>query len=140
MTEKKVVPILRTEINHAIETEGFFSIIILEIDGFSTLISSYGNNCCDEIYKYVSNISLRAIKKDDYIFRYKSYKILIIVDARENVANEVIKRIISEVTRETFMYKDNEISLSINYGISAYADGVTAKFMIDEAETQLSEK
>ena len=123
---------------HAEENEDYFCIIIAAISGFNTYVSSYGNECGDEILKYVSNIFIRGINKDDMIFRYKKDKIFIILNNKLDVAENVAIRIVKQIESEVFIYRDNEINLTMSTGISAYADGAVAKVMIEEAENELN--
>ena len=72
------------------------------------------------------------------IFRYKKDKIFIILNIKLDVAENVAIRIVKQIESEVFIYRDNEINLTMSTGISAYADGAVAKVMIEEAENELN--
>lgn len=137
-SERNLKKSLKDAIRHAEENEDFFCIIIAAISGFNTYVNTYGNECGDEILKYVSKIFIRGINKDDMIFRYKKDKIFIILNNKLDVAENVAIRIAKQIENEVFIYRDNEINLTMSTGISAYADGAVAKVMIEEAENELN--
>lgn len=137
-SERNLKKYLKDAIRHAEENEDYFCIIIAAISGFNTYVNTYGNECGDEILKYVSKIFIRGINKDDMIFRYKRDKIFIILNNKLDIAENVAIRITKQIESEVFIYRDNEINLTMSTGISAYADGAVAKVMIEEAENELN--
>ena len=138
LSEKKIKPTMREAIEHAMETEDHFCVIVSYVNEYTNLTNTYGNSCGEEILKYISSVFLRGVKRDDFVFRYKGNKILVILNNTLAVAESVMNRITSEIESEVFVFRDSEIKITMTTGYSDYADGATVKMMLEEAEVKLN--
>lgn len=113
---------LRREIRRAERYDSSFSILMLDIDGFSEINNSYGYLEGDRILKMLAlEIKDKIIREIDIIARYGGEEFVIILPETNKVrAMVVAERIRSQVELKDFYISGTNFKITISIGISSF--------------------
>lgn len=124
--------------NDSLINNSTFSIVMSDIDFFKFVNDTYGHNFGDEVLKEIANLISSNIRKSDFLSRWGGEEFLIIfsnttIDEAQSLA-EKIRKIISE---HIFKINENEIKITMTFGVSEYKKGDLIDVTIKKADNAL---
>lgn len=135
---RKIMDILKTEIERAQRYSFELSIIMADIDFFKKINDKYGHKMGDITLKKVSNILKNSLRKVDYVGRFGGEEFLIISPQTSSknaiTLAERIKNILNSLSIEGI-----EEKITLSFGISSYRDNLSLDELIQEADIALYE-
>ncbi|MBT3755957.1 MAG: diguanylate cyclase [Candidatus Cloacimonetes bacterium] len=116
-----------------------FSVILADIDDFKMINDTYGHNAGDLVLRELSHLFTNFGRKQDTVGRWGGEEFLfILVSVTENNgAMLVAKKIRSHIEDHTFRYKDNEIKITLTFGVSTYNSHLSLDEIIKQADDAL---
>lgn len=112
-----------------------FCIVIGDIDDFKIFNDTYGHFCGDFILKGISEKMLSSLRNGDYVCRWGGEEFLFILyDVSIENAKLAIERIRISIENEKWIYEDNELSVTMTFGISCCNNNKTIEYSIEEAD------
>ncbi|MBR1554761.1 MAG: GGDEF domain-containing protein [Oscillospiraceae bacterium] len=115
-----------------------FCLLMMDIDDFKKVNDTYGHDCGDEVLRYVANTISTSVRKDDSVFRWGGEEILVLMHSGEVQASLSAEKIRREIEQDAVSYRgENNISVTVTIGLSAYRNGMTIQQMMDEADQKL---
>ena len=100
---------------------------------------TYGHNAGDLVLRELSHLFTNFGRKQDTVGRWGGEEFLfILVSVTENNgAMLVAKKIRSHIEDHTFRYKDNEIKITLTFGVSTYNSHLSLDEIIKQADDAL---
>ena len=98
--QRKLLRDLDQKIVHTLQTDGYFSLIFLDIDNFKNVNDGHGHIIGTKLLVQVAGVIRKVIRDTDYIYRYGGDEFVIILPEveRQNAKNS---RRASSPTHET---------------------------------------
>lgn len=133
---RKIMEILKTEIERSVRYSYDLSVILCDIDDFKKVNDTYGHKMGDIVLKKVSTVIKNSLRKVDFVGRFGGEEFLI-VSPQTTIKNAVtlaerIRRILESVTFEGL---DRKVTISM--GISMFESGKDIDKLINEADVAL---
>ncbi|MCB4204202.1 GGDEF domain-containing protein [Deferribacterales bacterium Es71-Z0220] len=117
-----------------------FSIIFIDIDDFKSVNDNYGHVVGDFVLKYLANILKRNIRKVDFAFRYGGEEFVIVMpNTCIKNATIVAERILADLRKTVFKYKNIDIKLTASIGVEEMKEGYTSTMIVEEADKKMLE-
>ncbi|UOD34330.1 GGDEF domain-containing protein [Deferribacteraceae bacterium V6Fe1] len=117
-----------------------FSIIFIDLDDFKLVNDKHGHVVGDFVLKYLANILKRNIRKVDFAFRYGGEEFVIVMpntDIRN--ATIVAERILADLRKTVFKYKNLDIKLTASIGVEEIRDGYTSTKLVEVVDKRMLE-
>lgn len=133
---RKIMEILRTEIERC-ERYGYdLSVIMADIDNFKHINYNYGHKMGDDVLKRVASILKNSVRKVDYVGRFGGEEFLI-VPPQTSLENAVklAERIRGIVELTSIEGLDRKITIS--FGVSSYRNTMLLDKLLIEADKAL---
>jgi diguanylate cyclase (GGDEF)-like protein len=131
---------LDTELSRSSRFTHSVSLLLIDIDHFKRINDVHGHQAGDEILCRLSEILLKAARKEDYVCRYGGDELAIIVSETDHrVAEQLANRIKSMVTELPFETDNGQsIPITVSIGIASYpAHADTDISLISAADSAL---
>lgn len=102
-----------------------FSILICDIDHFKTINDTHGHEAGDVTLKNVANTLQKNIREDDILARWGGEEFLVLLPNTCKIsASHVAEKIRTSVEKNTFIYQDKTISITVSVGICEKNDEI----------------
>ncbi|MGM0378481.1 MAG: GGDEF domain-containing response regulator [Bacillota bacterium] len=116
---------IRKEENIYEKEEKIFSLVLCDIDHFKKFNDKYGHDCGDYVLKELSKLMQDIIRSKDKLSRWGGEEFLFLLhDTKINEANNFCKRLKNKLKNTTFNYNNNDLKVTMTYGISEYIDNM----------------
>lgn len=137
LTRKSLEDALTEHIDRADELNGFFSIIMLDMDLFKQINDRFGHQAGDEALKRVCSIIRNNIRKDDVCGRYGGEEFIVILpETGSKGALSAAEKLRKEV--EKAMVLGDKIPVTVSMGIASYPEHAQWKQeLIEKADQAL---
>ncbi len=117
-----------------------FSILLMDIDGFTSFGTKYGPQHMDEALQYVANLLRGCSRSSDDVFRVGSDEFAVILSDTNYEGAEILSERISEaLKKKPMILEETRVTLSMSFGFSTYEDQLDASEMIMQADQSLFE-
>ncbi|MGD2088588.1 MAG: GGDEF domain-containing protein [Candidatus Aminicenantes bacterium] len=98
-----------------------FSVVLGDIDDFKSVNDRYGHDCGDLVLVTIAKIFKSMLRKQDSVGRWGGEEfILLLPEAPMKGGEKVAEGIRKRIARETFSYKDHQLSITITFGVCEY--------------------
>lgn len=115
-----------------------FSLCICDIDFFKKVNDNYGHDVGDKVLIAVSNVLNRIVKEYGYVARWGGEEFLIVFPRTNgDDASTVIYTIQSEIRKTVVMDGDNEIRVTLTYGLTEFDANRPLDQNIKDADNKL---
>lgn len=115
-----------------------FSIIITDIDFFKNVNDSYGHDFGDYVLKELSELLRGLLRKQDYIARWGGEEFLILLTETDACSAAIMaERLRKKVMEHKFRFDENELSITMTFGISEYNNEPNMEATIKRADRAL---
>lgn len=116
------------------------SIIIGDIDYFKRVNDTYGHNAGDKVLQHVSNIIRECVHDAGEVFRWGGEEMIVLLpgyDLRQT--RELAEKIRITIEQSTCVAENNNISITMSFGIKQIEDELTLEENIKVADENLYE-
>ena len=123
-----------------IETQGDspISVAMGDIDFFKRVNDTYGHDIGDEVLKSVASIMKRVCTENAFVARWGGEEFLIIfTDCNGDKAFATVEDLRREIQHNSIKVADNEIKITMTFGLSEYDFDKNAQAAIKEADERL---
>lgn len=128
---------LPREIILAQRNEFPMSVLLLDVDRFSEVNASHGEQVGDDILRTVATTLANSIRKSDMIFRYDADTFAIVMNGTEYNGAKVLAERIRKAVDVCFRYENVQVMLSASAGISELVEKDSAEDILDRASEAL---
>ena len=114
------------------------SIGLLDIDHFKKLNDGLGHQAGDEALKHLSKVVRGLLRPTDILARYGGEEFLILLpNTGLDEAEQVMKRIQRELTRQFFMHENERVLITFSAGVAQRISGEDEKTMLGRADAAM---
>ena len=115
-----------------------FSIVLMDIDGFTAFCTANGTQIRDAALQYVAGILLSCSRSSDDVFRVGNDEFaLLLSDTNSDGAQTVATRVRDTLKRTPFRIEDKVFELTLSFGFSSFEDQLDASELIMQADQSL---
>lgn len=115
-----------------------FTVAICDIDDFKMLNDKFGHDCGDLVLKNVAKIIKKNVRDIDYVCRWGGEEILILFsNSKLKEASKVIERIHSNINDLKFTYKNENLQVTMTFGICSSEDYYLVQDIILQADANM---
>lgn len=117
------------EYDYEIGNAGFVSIAIADIDFFKRINDTYGHDAGDEVLKAVAGLFMDKMKTCGRVCRWGGEEFLFVFYGKNgDAAYDALREIYNEIHRLTVSYENEEIRITVTFGLEEYDknDGMEA--------------
>ncbi|KRQ87260.1 Diguanylate cyclase DosC [Caloramator mitchellensis] len=127
---------IEEHIQNAENSNGYFSIIMIDIDNFKKLNDKFGHQTGDKILKQLGNVVRETIRKNDLFCRYGGEEFIIILpDTKKNEAYILAERIRNKIENTVMLFNK---SITVSMGVSTFPEDAEWKDeLIEKADKAL---
>ena len=126
------------------EFEGFqrsgsqFSLVIADIDFFKHVNDLHGHNAGDFLLRSVAHELAQAVRDCDTISRWGGEEFLCLLPSTDiKMALSIAERMRSSIFEKTFSWDDNQLSITLTFGVAAVNERDTVDSLIHRADQAL---
>jgi diguanylate cyclase (GGDEF)-like protein/PAS domain S-box-containing protein len=133
------IKFLEQEISKAMEAEGKFAVVFIDLDDFKSVNDSLGHSVGDKLLIEVAKRLSKVMRNIDRISRVGGDEFILYLADTENTdeIKKVAERILHAV-EQPFLINGHEILVSASLGISIFsADGTDAETLIKRADISM---
>jgi two-component system cell cycle response regulator len=114
------------------------TIAIIDIDHFKQINDTYGHTTGDFVLKETGFLALNSIRTTDMLFRYGGEEfVAILTETDANSALIPLERLRATVEHHRFVYKGEEIKVTVSIGLTSDTTPQSAKDMFELADKAL---
>ncbi len=118
--------------------EDIFSLCICDIDFFKRVNDNYGHDVGDEVLKVVAGVLTSAVGESGTVSRWGGEEFMLIFpQLNGDFACDVIYRIQSELRKCKVASGDEEISVTLTFGLTEYDTNLTLAQNLKDADNKL---
>lgn len=115
---------LESEFSHAKRRNLPLSLILFDLDYFKKVNDTYGHPAGDYVLQKISEISQNLIRQEDLFARYGGEEFALLMrETREDQAAILGERLREKIERETLVFEDQEIQVTISLGLAGMEEG-----------------
>lgn len=138
LLNRRSMNILMLESMDALKRNGKrFSLILCDIDDFKKVNDTYGHDAGDFVLIAISNIITQSVRSDDAVCRWGGEEILILINDPVETASMTAERIRKKIEDYVTYYEDQEIKITMTFGISESIPGYKIENLIQQADDKL---
>ncbi len=130
---------LETLIIDAKQSEGEFTLLFLDLDGFKNINDTFGHHAGDELLRNVSARVISAVREGDIVSRLggDEFVVLLAGELKRDEVEGICTRIISEV-RRSYWIDQNDIQISTSIGVARYPmDASSSSELVEKSDKAL---
>lgn len=117
-----------------------FSVLLIDIDRFKQVNDTYGHPAGDFIIQEVAACLGEGSRTADVLFRYGGEEFVIILPkTEENGALVIAERLRAKIAGRSFVYKDQDIPITVSIGCSSYTENDTQESLLSRTDNALYE-
>ncbi len=116
-----------------------FSLILGDIDDFKVVNDTYGHDAGDLVLTHVSQIISGSLRDNDYVCRWGGEEILILINDPVETAIMAAERIRKSIENTTVVSDNQQIKITMTFGISESIPGFKIESLIQQADEKLYE-
>ena len=117
-----------------------FSLIMCDIDHFKKVNDTYGHDAGDLVLIEVSNLMKDESREQDIVARWGGEEFMIFLpETTMEEAYVVAKRILEALRAKVYAYEDQQISVTMSFGLAMYTPEETIDDLIKKADEKLYE-
>jgi len=132
--------VLEKEVIRAERYQQPLTLLMIDIDHFKRVNDTYGHQTGDAVLKGISKILKQHLRRSDYACRYGGEEMaLVLTQTSMDGANNTAERIRDKIQKETFVYDEKEIHVTVSIGVSEFAVGMNRPQLIELADKSLYE-
>ncbi len=127
-------------LNHRLERNDPFSVVLIDIDDFKGVNDTHGHNAGDQLLKDFSTELKGAIRSSDHLGRWGGDEFMLILDCNLDAAQMKISAMSRWVFGEYDVFRGSEIlkiSVSASYGVSQRERGDDLQQLVARADTAM---
>ncbi len=133
-----LVHFMKLEIGRAIRYKTSFSIIMSDIDHFSSVNNRYGHLVGDRVLQTFCKTIKSAVRDVDILARYGGEEfILILPNTGIDSAFEVSEKLRTAVSNLKFQYRGENFQITSSFGVAQFRETDTIKSLIKRADDAL---
>ena len=126
------------EYDYEIGNAGFVSIAIADIDFFKRINDTYGHDAGDEVLKAVAELFMDKMKTYGRVCRWGGEEFLFVFYGRNgDAAYDALQEIYDEIHRLTVSYENEEIRITVTFGLEEYDKNDGMEMAIRRADEKL---
>ena len=126
------------EYDYEIGNAGFVSIAIADIDFFKRINDTYGHDAGDEVLKAVAGLFMDKMKPYGRVCRWGGEEFLFVFYGRNgDAAYDALQEIYDEIHRLTVSYENEEIRITVTFGLEEYDKNDGMEMAIRRADEKL---
>ena len=115
-------------------------LVMIDIDHFKNINDTYGHQTGDMVLKILTQQIQKVIRDIDFFARYGGEEFsLLLPDVSLERAKEVAERVRKKIEKTKFIYKQEEVKVTISLGMTQLKDDDDAKSLIGRADKALYE-
>jgi diguanylate cyclase len=115
-----------------------FSIGMLDLDHFKKLNDNLGHQAGDEALRHLTRVVQHLLRPTDTLARYGGEEFLIMLpNTLLDEAEQVLKRIQRELTRQFFMHDNERVLITFSGGVATLKPGETQAALIARADAAM---
>lgn len=129
------------KIKELINSKVSYAVVMGDVDYFKKINDTYGHACGDYILKEISSILHKyAIDSSSFVSRWGGEEFLIVMPFHNiEKAKLIISAMLDEIRKREFVFDDNQIKVTMTFGISEFLNGDNEEAAIKRADTLLYE-
>lgn len=124
-------------LNHALESDEVFCLVMCDIDNFKKVNDTYGHDFGDIVLKDIARIIQQQVKDHGYVCRWGGEEILILSNDRLDHTCRIAENIRRNVADHIFHFQNKFIRCSLTLGVAAHKSGNSIEDTIMHADSRL---
>jgi len=121
------------------QSEGEFTLLFLDLDGFKNVNDTFGHHAGDELLRNVSARLISAVREGDIVSRLGGDEFVVLLSGlsdREMIEG-ICKRMIGEVSRP-YWIDQNDVRISTSIGVACYpVDAKSSTELVEKSDKAL---
>jgi len=114
------------------------SLVVADIDLFKRVNDEYGHLAGDKVLQIIAKEIKSRIRKTDFLARYGGEEFVIIMPETDiNMAETVIEKTREMVARLPFHFREEDVKITLSFGIVSFQEGDTALDLFEVADQAL---
>jgi diguanylate cyclase len=112
--------------------------VVCDIDHFKRINDSYGHLAGDKVLRIIAKTLQKRLRKTDFIARFGGEEFVILMpETEQQQALTVAEGVREAIARCPFHFKEKPVSITMSFGISAFAEGDQAEQVFARADKAL---
>lgn len=118
------ITIARMEQIQTDRNQGYFSLVILDLDHFKSINDEYGHSCGDMVLQIISKQIQKNMRSDSFCGRYGGEEFVILLPRTTSTqAGVTIERLRKIIEETAVLFEDKIIHITASFGIANYVAG-----------------
>ncbi|NPA72242.1 MAG: diguanylate cyclase [Gammaproteobacteria bacterium] len=126
-------------VTKAKETDGQFTLLFLDLDGFKKVNDTLGHHSGDELLRNVSARLISAVREGDIVSRLGGDEFVVLLAGLSDreMTESICERIITEVSRD-YWINQTDVNISTSIGVARYPlDAKTSAELVENSDKAL---
>ena len=117
------------------------TLVVADIDLFKRINDNYGHLSGDKVLQIIAKELRNRVRKTDFVARYGGEEFVIILPETDiDTATPVVEKVREMVGRLPFHFRDENIQITMSFGLIEFKDGCSAEDVIDIQQSILFER
>ncbi len=140
-TRRSILEKIEYEIKKFERSNEPFVIVIGDLDNFKVINDEYGHSAGDMILKSVSMAMISLVRKQDVVSRWGGDEFLLLLpQTKQEGGTTIIKKIKEKIENIQITFNEQNISISITFGLSVFDKLMDIDYCIKIADMDLYKK
>lgn len=114
------------------------TLVVADIDLFKSVNDNYGHLSGDKVLQIMAKEIQNRIRKTDFVARYGGEEFVIILPETDlDTAEQVIEKTREMIHRLPFHFRDENIKITMSFGMAAFDDGLDQNTLFERADKAL---
>jgi len=114
------------------------TLVVADIDFFKKINDEYGHLSGDKVLQIMAKEVQNRIRKTDFVARYGGEEFVIILPETDiETAEQVIEKTREMICRLPFHFRDENIQITMSFGMSAFDEGLDGSSLFERADKAL---
>ena len=117
------------------------TLVVADIDFFKKINDNYGHLSGDKVLQIIAKELRNRVRKTDFVARYGGEEFVIILPETDiDTATPVVEKVREMVGRLPFHFRDENIQITMSFGLIEFKDGCSAEDAKDVQQSILFER